>query len=284
MTNDTQEVTSIGHYLEKVETLSRRERIEQKVFDTLHDWVIAEDGLKHQIQRAHTELARFGNAVPICRTMGEITRALETMKQVVTEDRQIVKLWDDIFTKRGSVVESCKGVPAEEVRNDFAGAISVLTFIDLVSQVDPEYGARIKAVDIMASLHDDVQSKVDLVIDFGTTTKIDGVSHRVIRLVQLKTSSDDQAHVEVIDQERQYGNVSRQDAEAILDMAEQMKDEAREHNEYITVRCYAVEVPSYKSEHVNNPFGIIQRGKKQQPLIAQFTRENQDARLIPIKK
>ena len=31
MTNDTQEVTSIGHYLEKVETLSRRERIEQKV-------------------------------------------------------------------------------------------------------------------------------------------------------------------------------------------------------------------------------------------------------------
>lgn len=182
-----------------------------------------------------------------------------------------------IFGEGKYSLANCLGEDGRgRVEGSLAGAISNLTFFDLISKASPNLAARPDFSTMIVGGWPDARFKVDVVLDFGTRKNGKGV----LRIVQLKTDRTGQVIVEKVDPDglkTSYsgGSVSGRDAKIMVEGARQMYPDCE-------LSFFVVTLPSFDSPAVYNIFGRI--NQQNLGLVNIFKEEALRTGLLPIIK
>jgi len=179
-----------------------------------------------------------------------------------------------IFGEGKYSLANCLGEDGRgRVEGSLAGAISNLTFFDLISRASPNLAARPDFSTMIVGGKEDAELKIDVVLDFGTRKN----GKRVLRIIQLKTDRAGQVIVEKVDPnslKTSYsgGSVSRRDAGIMV-------RGARETYPDCELEFFVVTVPSFDSPAVYNIFGRI--NQQNLSLVGVFREEALRTGLLP---
>ncbi len=188
-------------------------------------------------------------------------------------------LWQALYGKyNDSLVCRLGRGMYEDVYSTFIGPASVVTFCELLQRASPDAFSKLNPLSIIASAKDDIENKIDLVLDFGTTNK-DG--RKVYRLVQLKTDGQGQAGVARVHPDdvksSYFGSVTKRDAMNMLRGATYFSNLLDAE-----VRSFVVLVPAFDSYICNNPLGKLQSSLDE--TVSIFAQESLREGLIPKAK
>lgn len=189
-------------------------------------------------------------------------------------------MFDD--TAEGSLAQKAKEKFPRmnmNMRSEFSGATSVLTFMDLWQDVYPE-GARVSMK--VADGETDAISKIDLRVETATE----------ILLVQLKTNPVDDVGVAHVTELRDYFGGKVKSSHVVKMLLEQRRvrseeaDKAKKNSEYKAkaVSLAIVDVPNMESKLVNNVFGRINDPEKRKELVDKMRTLSEDKGLLPKAK
>ena len=167
------------------------------------------------------------------------------------------------------------------MRSEFSGATSVLTFMDLWQDIYPE-GARVSIE--VADAETDARRKIDLKVKTDTQ----------ITLIQLKTNSvpDGDVAVAHVDEIRDYFGDKVKAAHVAIMLTEKKRlvmEEARKAEMDPTyrpkrVRVAIVDVPNIDTKVVGNVFGRINDPEKRKELVDKMRTLSEDKGLLPKAK
>jgi hypothetical protein len=164
-----------------------------------------------------------------------------------------------------------------EVKQQFSGATSVLTLMDLWQDIYPE-GAQVSLQ--VADEETDVKGKIDVVIETDKT----------ITLLQLKTNKFDDANVIPVNEIKSYLSGKIPEKHVVRMIQEQRKFQAQEREKQQNdsrytpkeVKLAIVEVPGIESNCVGNVFGKITDDEKRSQLVDKMRTQAQKARIVPL--
>jgi hypothetical protein len=167
------------------------------------------------------------------------------------------------------------------MRSEFSGATSVLTFMDLWQDIYPE-GARVSMQ--IADEETDARKKIDLKVETDTQ----------ITLIQLKTNSvpDGDVAVAHVDQIRDYFGDKVKAAHVAIMLTERMRLMKEEEKKAVIdpeyhrkkIRVAIVDVPNIDTKVVGNVFGRINDPKKRKELVDKMRTLSEDKGLLPKAK
>jgi len=187
-------------------------------------------------------------------------------------------LWQALFGEgEGSMRSHLPPNKRADAYTALLGPVSVLTFCDLLKKADPVQFRKLNPLKIIASAEDDVERKIDLVLDFGIINK---EGKRVLHVVQLKTDRDMLPGVERIDPDnlksRYLGVVDGREAKTMLagaDYLEELLD--------MEIRCFVALVPAFDAKVCNNPLGILNETYDAKVGMEEFIQNAREERLVP---
>lgn len=164
-----------------------------------------------------------------------------------------------------------------EVKQQFSGATSVLTLMDLWQDIYPE-GAQVSLQ--VADEETDVKGKIDVVIE----------TDKAITLLQLKTNKFDDANIIPVNEIKSYLSGKVPEKHVVRMIQEQRKFQAQEREKQQNDSSYTpkevklaiVEVPGIESHCVGNVFGKITDNEKRSQLVDKMRIQAQKARIIPL--
>ncbi|MBP7118971.1 hypothetical protein KBA63_02685 [Candidatus Woesebacteria bacterium] len=167
------------------------------------------------------------------------------------------------------------------MRSEFSGATSVLTFMDLWQDVYPE-GARVSME--VADAETDARRKIDLKVETDTQ----------ITLIQLKTNSvpDGDVAVAHVDEIRDYFGDKVKSAHVAIMLTEKKRlilEEAAKAKKDAgyrpkRVRVAIVDVPNIDTNVVGNVFGRINDPEKRKELVDKMRTLSEEKGLLPKAK
>lgn len=163
------------------------------------------------------------------------------------------------------------------VKQEFSGATSVLTLMDLWQDLYPE-GAQISLQ--IADEETDVKNKVDIIIETDKT----------ITLLQLKTNTLDDANIIPVNEIKSYLSGKVPEKHVVRMIQEQRKWQAKERDKKQANASYSpkevklaiAEVPGIESACVGNVFGKIADTEKRTQLVDKMKTQAQRARIVPV--
>lgn len=269
--------------IDSLERISSQERVENQVHNHLIKWMGGgfrkdfKDCLDSFWRETRHNEAQITRCVKLATLQKNLARVLALFIEDGVTEKYHGQVAEILFGNPRESVVNCLGQKkAEAVEEQLIGAISVLTFVDLIKKVRPDLGTLLKISGIVPGGREDVEDKIDIILRFGD--RFNG--KEIIRLIQLKTS-DNEVGVERVNPpnfEWLYLNrVSDYEARKLAKKAEKME----ELNKNILGRCFIVLVPNFRSGTVNNAFGIIREQKEGVVLINSFGSDASFWELLP---
>ncbi len=265
--------------------------VEAKAYKVCIDWITGEYGLAFRMDEC-LPVTR-DNVYAMAELQGDVAKVLLRLRHMCDNHKNLRDnlgldqgengaLWQALFGNyEDSVLNRLHPNKRGDAYNSLLGPISVLTFCDLMQKADPELFKKLNPLKIIASAEDDVERKIDLVLDFGTKNK-DG--KKVLRVVQLKTDRYMLPGVKRIDPE----NVKSEYLDGVLDAREArtMLGGARYLEGLLDaeLRCFVALVPAFDARVCNNPLGILNNSYDAVEGAREFIQNARKEGLIPKRK
>ncbi len=265
--------------------------IEEKAYKVCIDWITQKDGLASRMNES-LPVTR-DNVHDMAELQGDVAKVLLRLRHMCDNHEDLREnlgldkgkngaLWQTLFGDyEDSMLHRLHPDKRGDAYNALLGPVSVLTFCDLVQKAEPVLFKRLNPLKIIASAEDDVERKIDLILDFGTVNK---EGKRVLRVVQLKTDRHMLPGVERIDPE----NVKSEYLGGVLDArgARTMLGGARYLEDLLDaeLRCFVALVPAFDADVCNNPLGILKDNIDSKEGIGEFAQNAKNEGLFPKTK
>lgn len=144
-------------------------------------------------------------------------------------------------------------------KDELVGSVSVLTFWQLLRETCPmNYLKDVRFDQMIAGEKEDVEGKIDLVLDFHTQN---AEGKKIVRIIQLKGVAENDVRITRIDPENikrdYFGEVTGEEAKTMIG-----KSKSLGYPPDSEFRYFVVLVPAFTASCVNNIFGVIKPGEQ----------------------